>query len=85
MSFKEAANNIAKYSNGDRVDIALKSDNSTFSFCIRDNGTSKNGIKKTGHGLRNMEMRAHRVGAIFKITNSDGFTITVEGEINSKS
>jgi ligand-binding sensor domain-containing protein/two-component sensor histidine kinase len=85
LIFKEAANNIAKYSNGDKVDIELKSDNSTFRFLIRDNGSSKNGIKKTGHGLRNMEMRANRVGAKFNITNSDGFTIVVEGEINPKN
>ncbi len=85
LIFKEAANNIAKYSNGDRVDIELKSDNSTFRFLIRDNGSSKNGIKKTGHGLRNMEMRAHRIGANFDIMNSNGFTIVVEGEINPKN
>lgn len=62
LIFKEAVNNIAKYSNGNKVDITMYSSNSDFKFTIHDNGDSGKSGKKTGHGLRNMEMRAQRMG-----------------------
>lgn len=83
LIFKEAVNNISKYSNGDQVDIEIENKNGYFEFCIRDNGTSGKGTKKTGHGLRNMEMRAKRIGAQIKINSEDGFSIKVEGKLNT--
>ena len=85
LIFKEAANNIAKYSNGDQVDIQLKTESGDFEMIIRDNGRVTDGIKKTGQGLRNMEMRANRIGANIEIKNSEGFTIVVKGNINAKN
>ena len=46
-------------------------------FLIADNGTSGKGTKKTGHGLRNMDMRAKRIGA--------DITINTEGWVLNKS
>lgn len=83
LIFKEAANNIAKYSNGDKVDILMNTSGSNYEFLIHDNGSKGKGTKKTGHGLRNMEMRAHRIGANIEFTNGDGFTIKVTGKINT--
>ncbi len=83
LIFKEAVNNIAKYSNGDRVDIIMKNENGYFVFSITDNGTSGASLKKTGHGLRNMDMRAKRIGAILTITSENAFTIKVEGKLKT--
>ena len=82
LIFKEAVNNISKYSNGDRVNLSMKSGNGKYCLKIFDNGTSGKGQKKTGHGLRNMEMRAERIGAEFNFEDTDGFTISVKGKLN---
>lgn len=81
LIFKEAVNNIAKYSNGDRVVIKMENQNGSFEFYILDNGTTGRGTKKTGHGLRNMEMRAKRIGADISISTENGFSITVNGKL----
>jgi len=81
LIFKEAVNNIAKYSNGDRVVIKMENQNGNFEFYILDNGTTGRGTKKTGHGLRNMEMRAKRIGADINISTENGFSITVKGNL----
>ncbi|MEX2477916.1 MAG: two-component regulator propeller domain-containing protein [Gracilimonas sp.] len=83
LIFKEAVNNIAKYSNGDRVDLKMENHNGYFEFDITDNGTSGKGMKKTGQGLRNMEMRANRIGADITIDSTDGFSINIKGELNT--
>lgn len=83
LIFKEAVNNIAKYSNGDQVDIKMQNHSGYFEFKISDNGTTGKGTKKTGQGLRNMEMRAKRIGADITIDSTDGFTITVKGTLNA--
>lgn len=82
LIFKEAVNNIAKYSNGDEVSVSMNSNNGSFQFVIHDNGTSGKGLKKTGHGLRNMEMRAQRIGANVDFNEEDGFTIIINGKLN---
>lgn len=81
LIFKEAVNNIAKYSNGNKVDITMYSSNSDFKFTIHDNGDSGKSGKKTGHGLRNMEMRAQRMGGRVDITDENGFMITLTGKL----
>lgn len=81
LIFKEAVNNIAKYSNGDRVIIKMENQNGSFEFYIFDNGSTGKGTKKTGHGLRNMEMRAKRIGADINIKTENGFSITVKGTL----
>jgi signal transduction histidine kinase len=83
LIFKEAVNNISKYSNGDMVDISMNTENGNFKFQIHDNGTSGAGKKKTGHGLRNMDMRAKRIGADIDVSTKNGFTVLVSGKLNS--
>ena len=60
----------------------MKSKNGQFDFLIHDNGTTGKGLKKTGHGLRNMEMRAQRIGAKVDIKEEDGFSITINGTLH---
>lgn len=82
LIFKEAVNNIAKYSNGDVVTVTMKSANNEFKFEIHDNGDTGKGMKKTGHGLRNMDMRAQRIGGSIAIDDKKGFKITLKGTLN---
>lgn len=82
LIFKEAVNNVAKYSNGNMVSVSMKSKGNNFTFQIHDNGTSEKGLKKTGHGLRNMKMRAQRMGGNVEIDQSNGFKVTVTGKLN---
>ncbi|MEX0721958.1 MAG: two-component regulator propeller domain-containing protein [Balneolaceae bacterium] len=81
LIFKESVNNIAKYSNGDQVNIKMHSRNGSFEFTIFDNGTADLGKKKSGQGLRNMEMRAKRIGADIEFKNENGFKISVKGKL----
>lgn len=81
LIFKEAVNNISKYSNGDKVDIKMNTNNGDFKFIIHDNGTTGKGTKKTGHGLRNMDMRAKRIGADIDVSTKNGFTVIVSGNL----
>ena len=82
LIFKEAVNNIAKYSNGNEVEVSMKSKNGEYEFKIHDNGTTGKGLKKTGHGLRNMEMRAQRIGGNFSFEDINGFTVILKGKLN---
>lgn len=82
LIFKEAINNISKYSNGDKVDIRMTNNGGTYTLLIHDNGTTGKGTKKTGHGLRNMEMRAQRIGGNFDFDDEDGFTVRLQGNLN---
>lgn len=84
LIFKEAVNNIFKYSNGNLVQISMKTVDNSYIFTIFDNGDSGMGEKKTGHGLRNMKMRAKRINAKVDISHINGFTITVKGKLNIK-
>lgn len=82
LIFKEAVNNVAKYSNGDEVLVSMNSRNGEFEFKVHDNGTTGKGTKKTGQGLRNMEMRAQRIGGIVDFEVTNGFTVTIKGKLN---
>lgn len=81
LIFKEAVNNIAKYSNGDTVKVSMHSKNGEYEFKVFDNGNSGKGTKKTGQGLRNMEMRAQRIGGMFEFEDKNGFTISLKGKL----
>ncbi len=78
LIIKEALNNVVKYSNGDRVSIGLALVQSTLHADVFDNGSDVSQTKKTGHGLRNMEMRAQRMNGILKIDNEKGFSVSIQ-------
>lgn len=81
LIFKESVNNIAKHSNADRVDITFAYNGKEFRLKVVDNGSSSNGKRKSGQGLRNIQMRSERIGADVDIRNSEGFTVDVEGKV----
>lgn len=39
--------------------------------------------QKTGHGLRNMDMRAKRIGSDIDVSTENGFTVLVSGKLNT--
>ncbi|MDZ7771800.1 MAG: two-component regulator propeller domain-containing protein [Balneolaceae bacterium] len=81
LIFKEAVNNVAKHSDADRVTVRLVNKGSgSFDLVVRDNGSISNHKRKSGQGMRNMKMRANRIGADIEFTNTEGFTVHVSGE-----
>lgn len=73
LIFKEAVNNIAKYSEASQVNIILLVENDRFSMEISDNGKGFD-IHKTNrqNGLGNMRKRAEELGGTFSITSETG-------------
>ncbi|WP_138430142.1 ligand-binding sensor domain-containing protein [Fodinibius saliphilus] len=78
LIFKEAINNIAKHSNADTVSISLAMEDQGFMLSVKDNGTSSTNDRKSGQGLRNMEMRANRIDADIIFESENGFEVRVE-------
>ena len=76
LIFKEALTNVVRHSGADRVEVYLRNDKSQFVMAIRDNGSgldAESGL--SGHGMRNMRLRAGRIGGKLEIVDSDGVTI----------
>jgi len=77
--FKEALNNIARHSGADRVDISMDNSDARFRMHITDNGTGFDPDRiKGGNGIRNMNMRAERIGASLKISTQEGVKLSLE-------
>ena len=82
LIFKEAVNNIIKHSNATRAQIRFSFDGNYFKLNVEDNGNTANKVKKSGQGLRNMQLRADRIGADLSIKNGQGFSITASGRVS---
>jgi signal transduction histidine kinase len=82
LIFKEAINNLAKYSGATKATIKLSVTNHKFYMCITDNGKGFNNdgtiTGNGGNGLLNMKRRAHELKAEFSITSKIGEGTTVE-------
>lgn len=79
LIFKEATNNIIKYSGADKALFSLKSDRKSLSMMIRDNGIGFDLNKPTdGNGLKNMQRRAKEVGGKLLIESLPGHGTTIE-------
>jgi signal transduction histidine kinase len=77
--FKEAINNIARHSGASSVEIDLNNSHSEFRMRIADNGSGFDpGSVKGGNGIRNMQMRAERIGAALKIDTDSGVMINLK-------
>jgi two-component sensor histidine kinase len=77
--FKEAIHNIAKHSGADRVEIEIENTHAGFQMKIADNGSGYDPVStKGGNGIRNMQMRAGRMGAKLAITTDQGVLIDLK-------
>jgi len=71
LIFKEAVNNIVKYSCATQADILLKRDAGQFLLRISDNGKGFDaGRQYAGNGLKNMQSRAGEMNAVCTIDSS---------------
>ena len=77
LIMKEALNNVVKYSDGSQVRISMRLNQDQLEARVWDNGSQLQSAKKTGHGLRNMEMRAQRMKGRLSLSNDDGFLVHV--------
>lgn len=80
LVFKEAVNNIARHSDARRIVIALTLLDRTLRLDVRDDGNVSDAPHHLeGQGLRNMKMRADRIGATLTIEgSSSGMRILLE-------
>ena len=76
LIFKEAVNNLVKYSNATRVAITLTNEKDHIKLRIQDNGVGFDiSQDNVGNGLKNMKRRAEEMGAGFQIVSQiDGGT-----------
>ncbi len=81
LIFKEAVNNVVKHSNATKVDIRFSFSGNNYELIVSDNGTQLKTIRKTGQGLRNIKMRAERIGSNIEINQNGGFTVKATGSI----
>lgn len=85
LIFKEAINNVLKYSGCTRTDVSITYNRNQLQMTITDNGqgfdAAENALKNTGrmggNGLKNMEMRALEMKGILQITSSAGKGTTI--------
>ncbi len=79
--FKEAVNNCVKYSGATFVQISIVNTPTEFLMTIEDNGKGLQDKKSgTGHGLRNMRMRAERIQAHFDLLSDTGTKVILRGK-----
>lgn len=73
LIFKEAVNNLAKYSAAENAVINVKADKENVSFLIQDDGKGfDKATVSNGNGLFNMQQRAKALGASIEINSSPG-------------
>jgi ligand-binding sensor domain-containing protein len=79
LIYKEAIHNILKHSNAGNVSIVFRYHNSLFLSISNDGVDGK--MNYGGQGLKNMEMRATKIGTHFRYSHSGNvFTIEVSGK-----
>ena len=77
--FKEAIHNIARHSGADAVEIRIENSDHGFHMVLSDNGPGFEPLSvKGGNGLKNMKMRADRIGAALEISGSGGGLIELK-------
>jgi two-component system sensor histidine kinase UhpB len=71
LIFKEAVNNIVKYSGATEADISLQATAHLFSLKVSDNGRGFDVTKQcAGSGLKNMQSRASEMNAVLEVDSS---------------
>ena len=79
LIFKEALNNLVKYSNATRASILLTRENGMIKLSVRDNGIGFDVTQTSkGNGLLNMKNRADEMKAQLKIESEKGSGTNVE-------
>jgi signal transduction histidine kinase len=78
LIFKEAINNIAKYSEATHVIIKLQQHNDMIELLVSDNGKGlPPDINRQGNGLANMQQRCRQLEGVCKIDSVPGAGVTI--------
>lgn len=79
LIFKEALNNLVKYSNATRASVLVSHQNKSVTFIIRDDGVGfDSSTEFGGNGLSNMKKRAAEIGALLLIDSGLGNGTSIE-------
>jgi signal transduction histidine kinase len=79
LIFKEATNNMVKYSGANKALFNIKEEKNNLVMLIKDNGKGFNMQQSTaGNGLKNMKKRAKEIGAYFIIESTPGNGTVIE-------
>ena len=79
LIFKEATNNIVKYSNAGKAFFSIKTEKNGLIMLIHDNGKGFDiHQSRQGNGLNNMKKRAEEIGAQFLIDSHPGNGTKIE-------
>jgi len=79
LIFKEATNNMVKYSEANKASFKIKGGKNELTMLIRDNGKGFDVAKQTiGNGLKNMKKRAEEIKAKLLIESIPGSGTTVQ-------
>jgi signal transduction histidine kinase len=82
LIFKEATNNMAKYSQANNAKFVLKGESDKLTMLISDDGKGFDTTKDSrGNGLVNMKKRALEIGAKLLIDSSPGIGTTIRLEL----
>ena len=80
--FKEAIHNIARHAGASKVEIMVENKPAEFRMRISDNGSGYDPESvKGGNGIRNMHMRAGRIGASLEIVCKGGVMIDLKMKV----
>jgi two-component system, NarL family, sensor histidine kinase UhpB len=79
LIFKEATNNLVKYSEAKRASFSITRDKNHLTMLIRDNGKGFDAEKESsGNGLKNMKKRAEEIRAKLLIESYAGNGTTIQ-------
>ncbi len=79
LIFKEALNNLVKYSGAKRTSILISQDNRAIILIIRDDGIGfDRNLSYNGNGLNNMKRRAQEITAVLNIDSAIGKGTSIE-------
>jgi signal transduction histidine kinase len=79
LIFKEALNNLVKYSEASRASVLVTCENRNISFVIRDNGVGfDSNITNYGNGINNMKRRAAAINAELNIESAPGSGTSIQ-------
>ena len=85
LIFKEAINNLVKYSKADQAKINVSQDQKFITMTVADNGTGFNADKEyNGNGLINTKQRAEEINATLNIQSAVGEGTTIELKLRSR-
>ena len=84
LIFKEATNNIVKYSEANKASFSISGTRSNLVMMIRDNGRGFNVNQESrGNGLKNMKKRAEEIGGRLLIESEQGTGTTIQLILNA--